>query len=477
MEFNKLFGVMLIILITVTFAACSTPEQKFQDQLDKAMSEKFDYSEFSYDGFTVQYPVWPAAESDVELSVSRGYCSVAVNAEKITAEQWFGMIGDAIEQQEGKIIISDKSKNLIRYSMPYQNFTMVSENRIYDCKGNGIAVTITCIDQAFAKSQDMIDKIFGSAKCDGKQMTETKGEPETKTSEQEKTVYKTYKEDDFSVKYPDWAKLQDNAEHKVGVSKGICSVVVDMHNALPKDIYNWYKKAINDNDDNNLLDSSAEGDTYYITYDMPYEDKTIISTSKVIYCNYQSYIIQVLCVEGMITEEYEEIRDYIIESSGCAKEYEIPTPEKVEEAKKEAEEEDPGAIEEIEDEIVKTNAGEEFGIDEEAVVYFINSNDFFTKIMKDFPKANIVIEDPENNRELDLRVEIDNDGKIELLEDGSFSDADVTLKVPLRDALNIFGNAQNINPLTLIGFAANVQTDPLEVKDEVIKKVLRGEYN
>jgi len=38
---------------------------------------------------------------------------------------------------------------------------------------------------------------------------------------------------------PDWDKLQDNSQHKLGVSRGICSVIVDMHNALPKDIYEW----------------------------------------------------------------------------------------------------------------------------------------------------------------------------------------------------------------------------------------------
>ena len=88
---------------------------------------------------------------------------------------------------------------------------------------------------------------------------------------------------------------------------------------------------------------------------------------------------------------------------------------------------------------------------------------------------NLVIKD--EARELKLRVLIDDEGKIELLEDGEYSDADVTLIVPLRDALNIFNNAENINPLTLLGFAVNVKTIPAEIKNEVIQKVLRGEYN
>jgi hypothetical protein len=460
----------LSVMTLLFMVACSTPEERFNSQIDKAVSEEFDYSVFSYDGFSVQYPVWPVSESDVELSVTRGYCTVAINAEKITAEQWYAMMLDAVEQQNATIIISNEKESHMKFSMPYQNLTMVSDNRIYDCKGNGIVVTIMCIDQADAKTQEMHEKIFSSAKCDGEEIKQP-------SAKNEETVYKTYNENDFSVIYPDWEKLQDNSEHNLAVSKGVCSVIVDKHNALPEDIYMWYKDAISKNKDNHLLDSSSEGDIYYVTYDMPYEDYILTSASKVIYCNYQSYITQVLCVDELITEDFEKIKDSVIESARCAKEYEVPTPEKIEEAKQEAEKEDPGVIEEIGESIVKTNAGEEFGIDEEAVVYFINNNEFFTKVMKDFPKANIVIEDSENSRELDLRVSIGSEGKIESLEDGQYSDADITLKVPLRDALNIFGNAQNINLITLIIFAANVRTEPPEIKDEVIQKVLRGEYN
>jgi hypothetical protein len=455
---NKIIAGLSIIVLLFT-AACSTPEERLNSQIDRAISEEFEYSVFSYGGFSVQYPVWPAADSDVELSVSRGYCTVAINAEKIPAKQWYDMMLDSVEQQNATIIILNEKDKHMKFSMPYQNFTMVSDNMIYDCNGNGIIVTIMCIGQADAKTQDMHEKIFSSAKC-GEQ-------PELETA------YRTYKEDDFSVIYPDWEKLQDNSEHSLAVSKGVCSVIVDRHNALPEDIYAWYKDAISKNKDNNLLGSSSEGDIYYVTYNMPYEDYTVTSASKVIYCNYQSYITQVLCVDELITEDYGKITDRIIDSAVCAKEYEVPTPEKIEEAKQE----NPEAIEEIEESIVKTNAGEEFGIDEEAVVYFINNNAFFTKVMKDFPKANIVIEDPENSRELRLRVSISDEGKIVSLEDGRYSDADITLMVPLRDALNIFGNAQNINVITLIAFAANVRTEPPEAKNEVIQKVLRGEYN
>ena len=179
--------------------------------------------------------------------------------------------------------------------------------------------------------------------------------------------------------------------------------------------------------------------------------------------------------EITIVPEYEILKDEILDSSKCKTIYEIPTPEVIEEQKEEIIEEEPEVIEEIEDEIVKTNMGEEFGIDEEMIVYFINSNVFFTNIMKDFPKVNLVMEDDDRN--LELKATIGSDGKITLLEDGLHGDADVTIYVPLRDALNIFSNANNINPLTLLSFAVNVRTEPVEIKDQVIRDVIAGKYN
>ncbi|MFH1637147.1 MAG: hypothetical protein ABIB71_01850 [Candidatus Woesearchaeota archaeon] len=60
------------------------------------------------------------------------------------------------------------------------------------------------------------------------------------------------------------------------------------------------------------------------------------------------------------------------------------------------------------------------------------------------------------------------------LENGLHSDAEVTVYVPLRDALNIFNNAQNINFVNFLMFAINVRTDPAHVKQDVIRKILSG---
>jgi hypothetical protein len=469
-----------LAVFVVLAGGCTSPQERFDRQLDQAIGEEFSYSSFYNEGFSASYPVWPKTSDDtgsVELSVSRGYCSVTINSERLAAEQWFGMFMDSVQKQNGTIIESDDEEHHIKFSLPYQNLTLVSDNRIYYCNGNAIAITITCIEQAEEKMRGLHDEVFGSATCEEKEEPAVE-EPVPQEPAEEGTEYDTLVDGDFSVEYPEWTELQDEAEQRVlGVSKGVCSVIVDKHNALPKDIYDWIKKAIEDNDEQDLLGSSADNDFFNIDYRLLFEGKPVTAKTRILYCNYQSYIVQVLCVDELMSEEYEVVRDTVLDSASCARTYEIPTHEAIEEKKEEITEEEPEVIDEIKDEIVRTHAGDEFGIDEEMVVYFINNNAFFGRIMRDFPKGNLVIEDKDNDRELRLRANIDDDGKITLLEDGNYDDADVTLIIPLRDALNIFSNAQNINPLTLLGFAVNVRTDPPDIKNEVIQKALRGEYN
>lgn len=433
-------------------------------QLDDILSEEISYGSYSGNGFSVLYPLWPAAEQgdgSVEVSVTKGYCSVAINEEGLPAEQWFGMFEDSIAQQKGEILESDEEGNRIKFSLQYQNITLLSDNQIFECNDKSTAVTITCIEQVDDKMQELHDMVFGSASCEKKEVE-----------------YEDFQDQDFLIEYPDWSVIPEETGQRVlGVSKGVCSVIVDKHNALPKDIFDWIEKSLEVKGDQELQESSHEGDVYSLVYGLEYDGTDLTAYTKVLYCNYQSYIAQVVCMDEFFTDDLANIKDQVLDSVRCSRYYEIPTPEKIKQEKEEVVEKEPDVIEEIEDEIVKTDAGAEFGIDEELIVYFINNNAFFNKVMKDFPKGNLVIEDKENDRELRLRVTIDGAGKIILLEDGEHDDEDVTLIIPLRDALNIFSNAQNINPLTLIGFAINVRTEPAEIKNQVLQKVLRGEYN
>ncbi|MBW2994386.1 hypothetical protein KY315_03125, partial [Candidatus Woesearchaeota archaeon] len=232
-------------------------------------------------------------------------------------------------------------------------------------------------------------------------------------------------------------------------------------------------KSLPEQEGSKLIESNKNGEVYTAKYTSPYQEHKMISDTKFFYCNYQTYFTAVVCMENMLDDKFREIRDVILNSAQCKKEYKIPEPKITEDIKKK----EPEVVEEIKAEIVKTDAAEEFGIDAEAIVYFINENTFFTKVMSDFNSANLVFDDAENDRELKLKVKLDKNGKIILLDDGHYSDADITLTVPLIDALNILNNAANINPLNLIVFAAHVTTDPPEIKNQVIQNVLRGKYN
>jgi len=448
------YYILFLILFSVFGCTPESPKDNYQDPVEKVLNEQINYTIFSENGFSVSHPDWERIDQDNELTVSKGYCTVAVNSETIPAKQWYDMFEQSIASQDGEILSSDQNNFQVIYSFDFQKHTLISEIRLYECNDRSIAVTLSCIEEVTELMTNISSHIYPSADCKVKE-----------------TVYNNFQDADYSIKYPDWEGSLEKEEQRVlGVTKGVCSVVVDKHNALPKDIINWLNNAI---DNQNIIDSSEQNDEYDIVYQLQYENSTITATTKVFYCNYQSYLTQVLCMDAHITDDDVIIRDTILDSARCAKEYEIPTPMKIEEEKEIVIEKEPEVIEKIEDEIVKTDAGEEFGIDEEMVVYFINSNEFFTKIMKDFPKANLVVED--DDKKLKFKILVDDDGKITLLDDGEHSDPDVTLLVPLRDALNIFSNAQNINPITLIGFAVNVKTEPIEIKNQVIQKVLRGE--
>ncbi|MBU1111886.1 MAG: hypothetical protein ABIG93_02450 [archaeon] len=471
---NRVILIVLALVTTLILISCS-PEEIFRQQLDKAMSEEIIYITHSQDGFSIQYPEWPESENNdntLEVGVTMGFCTVIINQEQIRQEQWYDSLINSVEDNDDyEFITEDKDNFHVKTSSPYLNFTMLSDTKVYGCNDNSYAVSIVCISEADEKAQHVHNTVFNSATCE-----------EEAPKEQ---TYFEFEDDDYIVEYPGWTEFEDeNSDDDarvLAVTQGVCTLLVNKHNALPEDIINWLEQAIEEQDDHELLKSSSENDVlrdnYYINYELPYEDYVITTETKLTYCNYMTYITQFLCVNELVTDELEEVREKALDSVDCMGKYEIPTPEIIEEQREELVEEEPEVIEEIEDEIVQTDVGEEFGIDEEMVVYFINSNSFFKKVLKDYPKINIVFEDEENDRELELKINIGDDGKIEILDDGKHSDPDVTITLPLRDALNIFSNAANINPITLIGFAINVQTDPASVKDEVIQNVLQGKYN
>ena len=72
---------------------------------------------------------------------------------------------------------------------------------------------------------------------------------------------------------------------------------------------------ITEKEDQTLLSASTDKNEYEIVYQFPYQDSTITATTKIFYCNYQSYLSQVICVDEYITDDDEMIKESVLERS------------------------------------------------------------------------------------------------------------------------------------------------------------------
>jgi hypothetical protein len=459
--------IILIITIAILLSGCT--------QAEEVLNEKINYRTYTSNSFEIQYPDWPEGEKDseTEIMVSKGYCTVVINTNEADAKQLYNQMVESIKEATHILSYKENEAKLsIETTSTYQTHKIRSDIRLFGCNKKAHIVNIACIEQVMNNSnvQSLYNTIFNSVKCTEENQII---EEEIKNS---KTTYSTYKDEDFTVEYPEWSEFGDQSEEqKLAVTAGVCSVVINKHNARPKDLINWLEQSIKSQADHNIIDSYENKNIQYLTYESPYQEYTVTSKAKLVYCNYETYMTVAMCVNELRNEEYAAIQEKVLNSVKCAKEYEIPTPKIIEQKKEIIEEQEPEIIEEIKEEIVKTNAGEEFGLDEEMIVYFINNNQFFKNVLKDFPKGNLIFEDTKRN--LELKIEINNKGEITSVEDGQHSNPSITLIMPLRDALNILSNAENINPITIIGFAINVKTEPKHIKNEVIQRVIRGDYS
>lgn len=264
-------------------------------------------------------------------------------------------------------------------------------------------------------------------------------------------TYKMFEQNDFSLKYPDWEKFVSGGdERQLSLKSGICTFAVNKYNALPDDLFEFLKSTVADN--GYQLDSSGKDSKgYFINYDMPRENYDVFSQMRLEYCNYQTYSITLMCVRQNYNEYHEKIAGAIFDSITCAKEYAIFPPS--------TDFADVG--------IVKTDEGEKYGFNSRSVVYQINHNPFLRGILKRFSKMNFLFERQEFGVEIKLKTDI-LDGKIVLVDDGWYEDADVTLYMPLMEALNVFSNAHNIDASNINIFLKNAQTEPESMKQTVL---------
>ena len=482
--------VLLFFLCLVFLIGCN------QNALQKVINEEIVYFTYNSDGFSIKYPSWPlmndgAGPTGAEVSVSKGYCTVMVNTESIGADFWYLQLIKALEQGNSTILSVDNSSLKVVLSMMYPPHKLISEVKVFDCNQKAHMVNIACIEQVYG-NVSLHKEIFGSAVCKDSGLSDNNknGKAQEKIIKEKETTYKELVDQDFSLTYPEWTHLQDNAtERVIGVSAGTCTLIVNKHNARPGDLSKWLDISLAKNKSTKILSSFGSGGKYKLVYTSPYFDKILRTDARVDYCNYLSYFTAFVCIDGTNDSVQEAVRSTVLESIDCAKHYVVPEMIKVDDVvkkvtqEKELKKEIPKKkveeikkeVEEIKEKIVYTTIGDRFGIDEEAVVYMVNNNVFFTKVLSDFSKGNLVFEDKETG-DVKLKIKFDASGKLTYLGDGSYDDADVTLYVPLKTALNIVNNIDKLNPLTLLSFAVSVRTEPANVKQNVISKALKGGY-
>jgi hypothetical protein len=124
---------------------------------------------------------------------------------------------------------------------------------------------------------------------------------------------------------------------------------------------------------------------------------------------------------------------------------------------------------------VKTNIAEEYGVNADAIINFINNSSLFSNIISDFKHTNLVFEDEENERDMKLKVKTSK-GKVSEVSDGHHKKADVTIYLDLEDALEMVEDYEDVNIFRMLSFAKNVRTEPSHIKREIISKVLKGGF-
>ncbi|PIN77942.1 hypothetical protein COV15_01015 [Candidatus Woesearchaeota archaeon CG10_big_fil_rev_8_21_14_0_10_34_12] len=411
MKIRKILYLVLVLFVALfifgIFSSKNSPTQVLKE---------IEYSTYkSAKGFSVEYPAWSDLNQspEAEVEVTAGVCSVIVNKYDVSARDLYNYMVDSMQENRNILSFSKDDKNMISdYTAIYMDKEFLSRTKITECNFETHTITLICLKEM---SEDKnVQKIHDSVSC----------------SESTKLSTNSFEEGDFEIIYPDWQKASETGNETILMaSVGKCSVIVNKYNALPGDLFNWIKIAL-EKQGEQILHTEQTTETYEIKYTFPYEEQDLIANAKIFYCNYQSYMPILVCQKDYDSEKAEQLKDDIFGSTYCKKEYDIPKPKIPEQAIGD----NPEEVEEIE-EIVKTSIGKEFGIDEVAVVYFFNENHFLRKVLSDFRKVNLVFEDTENNRNLSLKVGISSEGRITLLDNGRYDSADVTISMPLIDAL------------------------------------------
>ncbi len=386
-------------------------------------------------GFSIDRPDWNGTfeVNDSLFAVNGMGCMAGVNKYVGNSEMMFDWLNLYLGEQGVTVYSSNEDERSFSYSAFVGMFLFNTELRIFDCNGYAYNAIWSCEQSVFNESD--YSKFFDSVYCSEKEIA---------------VDYLKYNEDDFYVDLPEWNEVDNEGAYVL--NEDFCNVYVFENEAGYDEVYSWLYDS--------LEDPVAVGDV--IEYTQDYGDYVLKSKAGFNYCNYKTYIVSYTCIDSMFVEV---VADKIVDSMYCDAIYEE---EVIEEVEEQVEEEVVEEVEEIEEEVVSLVLPEEYGfVDAGWIVWFINSNEFFTFILEDYDKVNLVLEDDVNfNIKADLVG-----GEIVYIEEGLHSDG-VSVYIPASTAVEILNNAENINFVNFLIFAAQVRTEPESLKQDVINKVL-----
>ena len=262
----------------------------------------------------------------------------------------------------------------------------------------------------------------------------------------EKTTYTTFSDGNFSVLVPEWKGAKENQggvafEAKSG---GRIAKVEKIEDEQTWKEYKAFKEMIANQTDS--TEKVFEDLRMKMSYKTKVNGQEYTASKRFLNCDSKTFIATYFCAVGRCAEEE---KDKILDSMFCK------------------EESRSGAV-------VETSIGKNFGFNDAELVDFINSNPYFTGILKDFSLVNIVFESSAGNQEANAEI---SGGKITKLLNGLNKNAKVTVWLPLEETKAIVEkNAQGQTPgtLDLLAFAAKMRTDPPELKEKMIQKAMGG---
>ncbi|MFH1588484.1 MAG: hypothetical protein ABIA76_04060 [Candidatus Diapherotrites archaeon] len=419
---------------------------------------------FAENDFSLSHPDWidlPDKKENELKKLVYGQCLILLTESETDPETVFNSTLNFLStSNEAEALESDKKNLLLEFTAPINSVDYKIKSKMLYCNDKTYSLTALCVKGTEEEKIDFAFSSLDSMEC-AKEYSYEIPSPLTEFE------LISFTQEDYSMLYPSWNPVSNYSIQTVlGVTNNACSLIVNKYESSAEALMNYLNQYIEENDFELISSSKNE-----FIYSLPFESQSLISSNKLIYCNYNTYVSTLICPEELNEEpEILELNETVFDSIDCAKEY-IPSdvflPEEPETEEPETPEQEP--IPE-EDPIVKTVIGEQYGLNLRAIVDFINSNEFIVFVLTDFHYANFVIEEIPEGGNINLKITL-NEGKITLLEDGLHSDPDVALFIPFNAVMNIIENIESINLGNFLQFAASIRTEPPEAKTQVIKKV------